>query len=73
MYALPNILTTFLSVMKALSVAFTISVVDIFARAKLESSLNGKYLMTFAAAALIYWLICKLFTRLFRGLEAGVI
>lgn len=68
-YAMPNILNTFLSIMKALSVAFTISVADIFAKAKILASINGKYMLTFAAAALTYWLISVAFTRIFAKLE----
>lgn len=55
--------------MKALSVAFTISVVDIFAKAKMVSALNGRYMLTFLIVALIYWGICVIFTNIFSFME----
>lgn len=69
LYSLPNIFNTFLSIMKALSLGFTIAVVDIFAQAKLIASLNGNYLLTFALAALVYWIVCLAFSRLLSILE----
>ncbi|MDR1711380.1 MAG: hypothetical protein LBR58_05950 [Propionibacteriaceae bacterium] len=55
--------------MKAMSLVFTLSMVDIFAQAKLLASLHGDYLLTFAIAAGVYWGICVAFQALFRGAE----
>ncbi|MCI1859165.1 MAG: amino acid ABC transporter permease [Sporolactobacillus sp.] len=67
--SIPNMFNTFLSVMKALSLGFTVTFVDIFAKAKLESAMNNQYLQTFALAAVVYWLICIVASVLFRKVE----
>lgn len=71
-YALPNLLNTFLGIMKALSLAFTIEVVDIFAKAKLISSLKGNYIMVFFIAAFVYWLVCMISSKIVHILEKKV-
>ncbi|MDR2296223.1 MAG: amino acid ABC transporter permease [Clostridiales Family XIII bacterium] len=68
-YALPNLLNTFLSTLKAMSVVFTIGVLDIFARAKLLASLYGNPLMIFFAAALVYWCVCLVASKCVSALE----
>ncbi|MCO7126530.1 ABC transporter permease subunit [Sporolactobacillus shoreicorticis] len=60
--ALPNFFNSYLSVIKSLSLAFLVGVVDILAKAKLESALNFRYLESYAAAATAYWLLCSIMT-----------
>ncbi|MDD9149892.1 MULTISPECIES: amino acid ABC transporter permease [unclassified Sporolactobacillus] len=67
--ALPNFLNSYLSIIKSLSLAFMVSVVDILAKAKLESALNFRYLESYAAAAAVYWLLCVFLTVVFRKYE----
>lgn len=57
-YALPNLFNMFMNVLKALSMGFTIAVIDIFAQAKLIAGLNGDYMTSYTAAALVYWALC---------------
>lgn len=71
-YALPNVFNTFLSIMKALSLGFTIAVIDIFAQSKLLGSLNGNYLLSFAAAALVYWIVCFTISKLLAHAEKRI-
>lgn len=60
--AFPDILNSLLVIIKALSLAYLITVVDILGQAKLVGALNYRYLEAFVGAALIYWLIGALLT-----------
>ncbi|MDN7245178.1 ABC transporter permease subunit [Planococcus shenhongbingii] len=53
--ALPEFGSAFLVVMKAISLGFMITVVDIFAEARLIASSNSYYVEAFIVAALMYW------------------
>lgn len=55
--AFPDILNSLLVIIKALSLAYLISVVDILGQAKMVGALSYRYLEAFVGAALIYWLI----------------
>lgn len=67
--ALPNLFNSYLSIIKSLSLAFLVTVVDILAKAKLESALNFRYLESYAAAAVVYWLLCTILTIILRRYE----
>ncbi len=67
--ALPNICNGYIGIVKAMSLAFTVAYVDILAQAKLSAALNFRYIESYLAAAIVYWLICILLTILFRKLE----
>lgn len=58
LYALPNICNTFISIIKALSLGFTVAVVDIFAEAKVLAGLGGNYILVYMADAAVYWVVC---------------
>lgn len=55
--AFPDILNSLLVIIKALSLAYLISVVDILGQAKMVGALSYRYLEAFVGAALIYWFI----------------
>lgn len=67
--ALPLFLNALLKIIKALSLAFTVGVVDIMAAARIASSLSARYLESYIAAALVYWFICGLLQLLFDRFE----
>lgn len=67
--ALPVFFNIYLGIIKGLSLAFTVAVVDILAQAKLCSALNFKYLESYVAAGAIYWALCGLLTLIFNKLE----
>lgn len=69
---LPILLNVYLGIIKGLSLAFTISVVDILAQAKLCSAENFAYIQAYLAAAVVYWGICIGLTAIFNKLEAGL-
>lgn len=69
---LPILLNVYLGIIKGLSLAFTISVVDILAQAKLCSAENFAYIQAYLAAAAVYWGICIGLTAIFNKLESGL-
>ncbi|GLS18542.1 hypothetical protein GCM10007874_15590 [Labrys miyagiensis] len=50
-------------IMKALSLAFAIEVVDIFAQAQLTAALNYYYLEAFVIAVIVYMVIAYIVTQ----------
>lgn len=66
---LPILLNVFLNIIKGLSLAFTISVVDLLARAKICIAENGYYLEAYIAVALVYWGLSVGATKVFEWLE----
>jgi len=67
--AVPVFFNIYLGIIKGLSLAFTVSVVDILAQAKICSALNYRYLESYVAAGAIYWVLCGVLTILFYQLE----
>lgn len=65
----PLFLNNFLKIIKALSLAFTVGVVDILAQARYAAALNFRYLESYIAAALVYWLLCGLLQVVFNRIE----
>jgi len=51
-------------IIKALSMAFLITVVDIFAKAQLMAALDFRYLEAFFVAAMMYWIISYIITNI---------
>lgn len=62
--AIPDLTNSIMVILKALSLAFVITVVDIFAKAQLMAALDFHYLEAFFTAALVYWLISLLLTNI---------
>lgn len=67
--ALPDIMNTLLLIIKALSLAFLVTVVDIFAQANMVGAMTFSYLEAFIAAALIYWLLGGIITYATKKIE----
>lgn len=72
-YAVPLFLNAFLKIIKALSLAFTVGLVEILAQAQVAAALSFSYLESYIAAALIYWILCGflsvIFGRISRRLQ----
>lgn len=68
--ALPEFGSAFLIVMKAISLGFMITVVDIFAEARLIAADNSYYVEAFLVAALIYWGVAYFVVTLTKKYEA---
>jgi len=68
--AIPDLANAFMVIMKALSLAFAIEVVDIFAQAQLTAALNFYYLEAFLIAVVFYMVIAYVVTRIADKIEA---
>ncbi|QUG74288.1 ABC transporter permease subunit [Erwinia sp. E602] len=68
--AIPDLANAFMVIMKALSLAFAIEVVDIFAQAQLTAALNFYYLEAFLVAVVFYMVIAWVVTRAADKIEA---
>lgn len=66
---LPTFFTYYLHAIKALSLLFTIKVVDIFAAADLFASLYSRRTEPYVADAIIYWILCIAMTFLYNRWE----
>lgn len=60
--AIPDLLNSYMVIIKMLSLAFLVTVVDIFAEAKIAGAMTFRYLEAFVAAALVYWLLSTILT-----------
>ncbi|WP_261857609.1 amino acid ABC transporter permease [Photobacterium sanguinicancri] len=61
--ALPSLMNYFIDMIKSTSLAFTLGVAEIMARAQMEASSSFKFFEAFLAVALIYWLMVVVLTR----------
>lgn len=68
---LPTFFTYYLHALKALSLLFTIKVVDIFAAADLFASLYSRRTEPYVADAIIYWVLCIILTLIYNRWEKG--
>lgn len=67
--AIPASGNIFIGLIKETSLVFTLGVTEIFAKSKLLSAASYKYLETFLAVAIVYWLITIIYTYLQSLLE----
>ncbi|WP_087023666.1 amino acid ABC transporter permease [Thaumasiovibrio subtropicus] len=61
--ALPSLMNYFIDMIKSTSLAFTLGVAEIMAKAQMEASSSFKFFEAFLAVALIYWGVVVLLTR----------
>jgi putative amino-acid transport system permease protein len=67
--ATPSLMNYFIDMIKSTSLAFTLGVAEIMAKAQMEASSSFKYFESFLAVALIYWAVIEIFSRLQHYLE----
>ncbi|PKF63430.1 ABC transporter permease [Psychromonas sp. psych-6C06] len=67
--ATPSLMNYFIDMIKSTSLAFTLGVAEIMAKAQMEASSSFKFFESFLAVALIYWVVVLIFTRLQHLLE----
>ncbi len=67
--AIPSLMNNFIDLIKSTSLAFTLGVPEIMAKAQLEASSSYKYFEAFLAVALVYWVIVITFTYLQKRIE----
>lgn len=62
--ALPSLMNYFIDMIKSTSLAFTLGVPEIMAKAQMEASSSFHFFEAFLAVALIYWVVVIILTRL---------
>ncbi len=67
--ATPSLMNNFIDLLKSTSLAFTLGVPEIMAKAQVEASSSFKYFESFLAVALVYWVLVLSFTFLQKKLE----
>lgn len=67
--ATPSLMNYFIDMIKSTSLAFTLGVAEIMAKAQMEASSSFKFFESFLAVALIYWLVVIFFTRIQTVME----
>lgn len=67
--AVPNLENYFIDIVKGTSLAFTATVVEVLAAAKIIGGRSYRYFEAYMAAALIYWVICIILEFVFKKIE----
>ncbi|MBE1275250.1 amino acid ABC transporter permease [Enterovibrio baiacu] len=67
--ATPSLMNYFIDIIKSTSLAFTLGVAEIMAKAQMEASSSFKFFEAFMAVALIYWVVVIFFTQIQSLLE----
>ena len=67
--AIPNLGNSLISLLKATSLAFTVTVIDIMGRARIIAGSNLRFFEAYIAVALIYWVICLIIEFAFGAFE----
>lgn len=67
--ALPNFSNVFLEITKDTSLAFTVMITEIMAQASIQASTGYKYLEAYVDAAIIYFIVCFIFGKIFEVTE----
>ncbi|MDD1784257.1 amino acid ABC transporter permease [Enterovibrio sp. ZSDZ35] len=67
--ATPSLMNYFIDMIKSTSLAFTLGVAEIMAKAQMEAASSFKFFEAFLAVALIYWLVVIVFTQVQSVLE----
>ncbi|WP_028865580.1 amino acid ABC transporter permease [Psychromonas aquimarina] len=62
--ATPSLMNYFIDMIKSTSLAFTLGVAEIMAKAQMEAASSFKFFESFLAVALIYWAVVVFFTRI---------
>ncbi|MDN3679799.1 amino acid ABC transporter permease [Vibrio tapetis subsp. quintayensis] len=70
--ATPSLMNYFIDMIKSTSLAFTLGVAEIMAKAQMEASSSFKFFEAFLAVALIYWIVVVFFTRIQTALEKNL-
>ncbi|WP_025563408.1 amino acid ABC transporter permease [Psychromonas sp. SP041] len=67
--ATPSLMNYFIDMIKSTSLAFTLGVAEIMAKAQMEAASSFKFFESFLAVAVIYWVVVIFFTRIQHLLE----
>ncbi|MHB9295284.1 cystine transport system permease protein [Pillotina sp. SPG140] len=69
--AIPPLANTLISLIKETSLVFTISIIDLMARAKIVGSRGFRFFEIYVVVSIIYWIVCTGLSRLLVLAEKG--
>jgi His/Glu/Gln/Arg/opine family amino acid ABC transporter permease subunit len=69
--AIPPLANTLVSLIKETSLVFTISIIDLMARAKIVGARGYRFFEIYVVVSIIYWVICTFISRLLAAAEKG--
>ncbi len=67
--AIPGLMNTFIDLLKSTSLAFTLGVAEIMAKAQMEAASSFRFFESYLMLALVYWLLVLLFTAVQKMAE----
>ncbi len=67
--ALPNLVNSFISLLKATSLAFTVTIIDIMGQTRIIAGANLRFFEAYIAVALVYWTMCLLIEQVAKRIE----
>lgn len=67
--ALPNLVNSFISLLKATSLAFTVTIIDIMGQTRIIAGANLRFFEAYIAVALVYWVMCLLIEQVAKHIE----
>lgn len=67
--AIPQFLNALLRIVRILSVAFLVGVIEIMAVARYTAALTSSYVAAYIAAGLVYWIICLIAQMVLKKIE----
>lgn len=67
--ALPNLANSLISLLKATSLAFTVTIIDIMGQTRIIAGANLRFFEAYIAVALVYWVICIVIEQAAKALE----
>jgi len=70
--AMPAISNNFIMMVKGASMGFTIGVLDMLSKAKIEASLSGNFFEAYLAVMLIYWIVILAFEQIEHLIERRI-
>ncbi|MDR2864152.1 MAG: amino acid ABC transporter permease [Spirochaetaceae bacterium] len=62
--AIPSLTNTLVSLIKETSLVFTISIIDLMARAKIVGARGYRFFEVYVVVSIIYWIVCAFISRL---------
>lgn len=67
--ALPNLVNSLISLLKATSLAFTVTIIDIMGQTRIIAGANLRFFEAYIAVALVYWVLCVLIEQVAKRVE----
>ena len=67
--SIPAIGNIYIDIVKGSSLAFTIGVAEMLAKAQMVASINYKFFESYIGVAIVYWILIEMFNYIQRSVE----